>query len=80
MSSASSTVERVQQLIASAFVVVFSKSWCPFCDRVKQIFETLGVPFRVIELDQERNGEVSFARLLSAIELLARFSYAECVV
>lgn len=56
MSSASSTVERVQQLIASAFVVVFSKSWCPFCDRVKQIFETLGVPFRVIELDQERNG------------------------
>ncbi|EME31714.1 Glutaredoxin-C6 [Galdieria sulphuraria] len=51
-----STSQRIQQLIASAFVVVFSKSYCPFCDRVKRIFRTLGVSFKVIELDQEKDG------------------------
>ncbi|KAK4523789.1 hypothetical protein GAYE_SCF00G1685 [Galdieria yellowstonensis] len=54
--SSSRTVEEIQRLIASAFVVVFSKSWCPFCDRVKQLFRSLGVSFKVIELDQEKNG------------------------
>lgn len=58
--SSSRTVEEIQRLIASAFVVVFSKSWCPFCDRVKQLFRSLGVSFKVIELDQEKNGKGLF--------------------
>ncbi|KAG6547913.1 hypothetical protein Mapa_010733 [Marchantia paleacea] len=32
-------------------VVVYSKSWCPYCGRVKSLFRELGVEFLLIELD-----------------------------
>jgi glutaredoxin 3 len=40
------------QDIAMFSVVVFSESWCPFCTRVKRVFEKLGVSITVRELDQ----------------------------
>jgi glutaredoxin len=33
-------------------VVVFSKSYCPFCKATKELFTELGVDFKVHELDQ----------------------------
>jgi hypothetical protein len=30
-----------------------SKSYCPFCVRVKQLFEKLGATFKAIEMDVE---------------------------
>lgn len=33
-----------EQAIASAPVVVFSRSWCPFCKQVKTLFETVISP------------------------------------
>ena len=33
-------------------VVVFSKSYCPFCDKTKALFTDLGVDFKVHELDK----------------------------
>ena len=33
-------------------VVVFSKSYCPFCAKTKDLFTELGVDFKVHELDQ----------------------------
>jgi glutaredoxin 3 len=33
-------------------VVVFSKSYCPFCARTKDLFTELDVDFKVYELDQ----------------------------
>ena len=33
-------------------VVVFSKSYCPFCSKTKELFTELGVDFKVHELDQ----------------------------
>eukprot|EP00980_Cylindrotheca_fusiformis_P029573 scaffold23529_cov255-Cylindrotheca_fusiformis.AAC.1 len=38
--------------IESNDVVVFSKSYCPFCSSTKGLFEELGVDFKVHELDQ----------------------------
>uniref|UniRef100_A0A7I4FNC6 Glutaredoxin domain-containing protein n=1 Tax=Physcomitrium patens TaxID=3218 RepID=A0A7I4FNC6_PHYPA len=32
-------------------VVVYSKTYCPYCMRVKKLFSTLGYDFEVIELD-----------------------------
>ncbi|CAN6240095.1 unnamed protein product [Urochloa humidicola] len=62
-SSSSSTPEsramalaKVKEIVASAPVVVFSKSYCPFCVRVKQLFEKLGATFKAIELDVENDG------------------------
>lgn len=37
-------------------VVVFSKSYCPFCTKVKDLFKSLNVTFEVIELDQLPDG------------------------
>ncbi|CAN6235574.1 unnamed protein product [Urochloa humidicola] len=47
---------KVQEIVASAPVVVFSKSYCPFCVRVKKLFEKLGATFKAIELDVESDG------------------------
>lgn len=39
-------------------IVLFicSKSYCPFCVRVKKLFEQLGATFKAIELDGESDG------------------------
>lgn len=43
--------EFVDSKISSAPVVVFSKSYCPFCKRTKQLFAQLGVDIVVIEME-----------------------------
>jgi len=35
-------------------VVIFSKSTCPFCARVKQLFDSMGEPYNAIELNKVR--------------------------
>jgi len=44
-------------------VVVFSKTTCPFCDKVKKLFADLGVKTEVIELDQREDGSAIQASL-----------------
>jgi len=45
-----------KQAIATYPVLIFSKSYCPFSARVKQLFTELGVRFQSFELDQMENG------------------------
>merc|ERR1712070_1236925 len=47
----------VQEMIDGNKVMVFSKSYCPFCDRAKGVLKEGGVDFSVIELDQVANGD-----------------------
>ncbi|XP_041080933.1 thioredoxin reductase 1, cytoplasmic-like [Polyodon spathula] len=42
---------QIQALIESNQVVVFSKSYCPFCVKVKDLFKELNVPVHAVELD-----------------------------
>jgi glutaredoxin 3 len=42
--------------IASNDVVVFSKAYCPFCTRTKQLLESMNIEAKVIELDQRDDG------------------------
>ena len=42
--------------IASAPVAIFSKSNCPFCSRAKTLLQKAGANFRVMELNETRNG------------------------
>ncbi|GCC42988.1 hypothetical protein chiPu_0026900, partial [Chiloscyllium punctatum] len=37
-------------------VVIFSKTTCPYCDIVKNIFADLGIPYKAIELDLRNDG------------------------
>lgn len=46
----------VNDYIAKNKVMVFSKTTCPFCDKVKTLFKSLNVQFEVLELDKLPNG------------------------
>lgn len=45
-------VDKVQEMVSMHPVVVYSKSWCPYCTQVKGLFEKLGVKAEVVEIDQ----------------------------
>nr|O81187.1 RecName: Full=Glutaredoxin [Vernicia fordii]AAC39481.1 glutaredoxin [Vernicia fordii] len=47
---------KAQELVSSNSVVVFSKTFCPYCTSVKQLLNQLGAQFKVIELDSESDG------------------------
>lgn len=42
----------VDQMISENAVAIFSKSYCPFCTKVKDFFTNKGIAFKSIELDQ----------------------------
>ena len=45
----------VQKIITSDPVVMFVLEWCEFCWAAKNLLNTLGVPFRSIEIDSKAN-------------------------
>ncbi|KAF2901627.1 hypothetical protein ILUMI_04552 [Ignelater luminosus] len=54
---ASPTASLVKDLISSDVVVIFSKSYCPYCKLAKDVFEKLKQNYTAIELDQRNDGE-----------------------
>merc|ERR1711963_1185280 len=53
---ASTPMETVDQMVAANRVMVFSKTTCPFCTKIKNLFEQLKVKIEVLELDQIGDG------------------------
>lgn len=60
----SPAMDQVDQLVANNKVMVFSKSTCPFCVKIKNMFEGLKINIEVLELDQLANGADVQAALL----------------
>ncbi|XP_021292006.1 glutaredoxin [Herrania umbratica] len=56
--------DKVKQIVSSNPVVVFSKTYCGYCNRVKQLFTQLGASYKTIELNQESDGDDMQAALL----------------
>lgn len=56
MSGDDSIASSVKDDIASSDVVVFSKTFCPFCKMTKIALENLKIDAKVIELDEVDNG------------------------
>ncbi|EYU22143.1 hypothetical protein ABFS83_09G018000 [Erythranthe nasuta] len=48
---------KAKQIVSSNSVVVFSKTYCGYCNRVKQLLSQLQATYKVIELDQESDGD-----------------------
>ena len=48
----SAVSDATQKKISGNDVMVFSKSYCPFCDRAKAALEGKGIAFQVEELDK----------------------------
>lgn len=37
-------------------VIVYSKDYCPYCDRAKALLKRKGIPFKAIELENDPEG------------------------
>ncbi|XP_009089351.3 thioredoxin reductase 3 [Serinus canaria] len=48
---------RVRNLITSHRVMIFSKTFCPYCNKVKELFRSLRVDYYALELDVTENGD-----------------------
>ncbi|KAI8854078.1 thioredoxin-like protein [Chytridium lagenaria] len=48
--------ETVNTLINDNNVMVFSKSFCPYCKKAKSLLDSLNVKYTAVELDNESNG------------------------
>lgn len=46
----------VKNLIKSNKVMVFSKSYCPYCTRAKSALSQMGIDFKTLELDEINGG------------------------
>ncbi|KAF1776344.1 Glutaredoxin subgroup [Phytophthora cactorum] len=51
-----SAKETVQAQIAASPIVVYSKSYCPYCTKTKTLLTELGAKYEVVELDQIDGG------------------------
>ena len=47
---------QVQSLIESKPVIMFSKSYCPFCVQAKGLMQQSGIQYHVVEMDKIPNG------------------------
>nr|ABR17009.1 unknown [Picea sitchensis] len=48
---------KAKEIVSSNSVVVFSKTYCPYCTQVKQLLSSLGAKTKVVELDTESDGK-----------------------
>ncbi|KAF9667887.1 hypothetical protein SADUNF_Sadunf15G0069900 [Salix dunnii] len=49
-------VKKAKELASSAPVFVFSKTYCGYCNRVKQLLTQVGATYKFIELDELSDG------------------------
>ncbi|CAJ1913869.1 unnamed protein product [Cylindrotheca closterium] len=61
--STSDLSDKISSIVSENKVVVFSKTYCPFCSATKQLFKGMGVDAEVIELDEMANGGAMQAAL-----------------
>merc|ERR1712233_127595 len=41
--------------IANNEIVMFSKSWCPFCTKAKKALDSVGAKYKVIEIENQKD-------------------------
>ena len=58
-------------------MVIFSKTTCPFCDRVKELFRSLNITYEAVELDTMEGGPAMQDLLAGRISLRFRQSLPE---
>jgi len=55
-SSPEETKKYIQSIIGENKVTIFSKTYCPYCDKTKKLFRTVGEDAMILELDIRRDG------------------------
>ncbi|XP_074350682.1 glutaredoxin-C4 isoform X1 [Apium graveolens] len=54
--SSSAAMKFVKKTISSHSIVIFSKSYCPYCRKAKSVFKELSQKPYVVELDEREDG------------------------
>ncbi|KYN14283.1 PREDICTED: glutaredoxin-C4-like isoform X1 [Trachymyrmex cornetzi] len=57
MTITQSTRDLVKELIAKDSVVIFSKTYCPYCKMAKEVFDSVQKLYTVIELDDREDAQ-----------------------
>mmetsp|Transcript_26557 Transcript_26557/g.50366 ORF Transcript_26557/g.50366 Transcript_26557/m.50366 type:complete len:129 (+) Transcript_26557:320-706(+) len=60
----STSNELTKSTIASNDVVIFSKTYCPFCKATKKLFSDMNIDAMVIEMDKVENGDAIQGELM----------------
>lgn len=64
MAMSSDPTEFAKAEIASNDIMVFSKSFCPYCKKTKKLLDGMNLAYTTIELDEIANGDAVQAALL----------------
>lgn len=56
-----------QALIKNESVLVFSKTYCPHCAKVKALFKDLETDFELVELDERRTSYTHMSFVFAAV-------------
>ncbi|TPX61220.1 hypothetical protein PhCBS80983_g01307 [Powellomyces hirtus] len=62
-SSQSDVSKQVEDAIAKHKVLIYSKTYCPYCDKAKALLKSKNVNYEIIELDTVKDGEKMHAHL-----------------
>ncbi|GBF91717.1 glutaredoxin-C4 [Raphidocelis subcapitata] len=65
--AATTLADSIRKTVADNKVVVYSKTTCPYCTRVKGLLAELKVPALVIELDQTADGPDVQASMMDVV-------------
>ena len=50
--------DTVEQEIATEKIIMYSKSYCPYCNDAKALLTQGGVQFKAVELDKDEKGDL----------------------
>ncbi|XP_018332324.1 glutaredoxin-C3 [Agrilus planipennis] len=53
----STKATEIKSLIQSNNVVIFSKTYCPYCKMAKEVFDKIAENYTAVELDQRPDGD-----------------------
>jgi glutaredoxin 3 len=42
-------------------IVIYTKSWCPYCDAAKALLKARGAPFQEVNIDGDRVAQMAMA-------------------
>ncbi|XP_026321406.1 glutaredoxin-C4-like [Hyposmocoma kahamanoa] len=65
MASSPEIQKFIKDAVSQEKVVVFSKSYCPYCHMAKEVFQKVKQPIKVYELDQLDDGSAIQDQLVS---------------
>ncbi|XP_026873929.2 glutaredoxin 2 [Electrophorus electricus] len=72
----------VQDVVSHNCVVIFSKTTCPYCKMAKNVFNEIGATYKVVELDEHKDGrqlQDTLAQMTGARTVPRVFINGQCI-